>query len=158
MLTDFRKLGENDFFGNIEIPFQKLDDILKLVSEFRAGRQTKMQRLVNIKEGLFTTTSLAEIPVDAEVYSFYSKSVHELFADLGAVLLAADPSILAKTLGSARRDFNRDLTFQQHLQEYNALIKYDEHTLLSYLRGVLWRDYFAKVPKTQWPAMIEAPR
>lgn len=188
-------INRDDLFANIEFSEQNVDEMIELFEKFRSDALIQAQKFEKLRANFEFQKSTEQSAEDTlqltHINSFYSLAIHELFADLGAILLTGDPSVLAKQLNSPHRDFNRALTLEEASKEYfqsteqqraYALKRAVEkatnqppptseeilqtleqlqslhaiHPFFFYHRSLLWREYFSKAPKQQWPKMMKA--
>ncbi|MGZ3772420.1 MAG: hypothetical protein ACXVCY_01720 [Pseudobdellovibrionaceae bacterium] len=184
-----KDIDRDDLFSGIEFSDDNLDEMIELFESFESNALVQIEKYKKLKTAHDNPESTDQVEPSANeqkqmahIQSFYSKSIHELFADLGAVLLSENPSIVAHQLDSIYRDFNHNWTIDEASAEYEksmtALKKrveskflgkepsdenenqmenlYAVHSFFFYLRGVLWHQYFAKAPKSAWPKMLKA--
>lgn len=158
------EIKRDDLFADIKFSWENIDEMIAMFEKFRNDSLTQAQKLRDLQQANQENaqqTKLAEedqVPIE-QIHTFYSSAIHELFADLGTVLLTGDPSVLSSLLNSPPRDFDRTLTMDEYIKEYYALGtsgKRSPHIFFSYHRAILWQDYFSKTSKEQWPRMLKA--
>lgn len=190
-----KSINRNDLFADIEFTEQNVDETINLFEKFRSDSSIQAQKLEQLRANL-ESPKPTKLPTEdqsqmAHIRSFYSSAIHELFADLGAVLLTEDPSIVGKQLNSPYRDFNRNLTLDEASKEFSKSTElliaytlqkarekgalsspstpegtvkipeqpqslYAVHPFFFYQRNLLWRNYFSKTPKQQWPKLLKS--
>lgn len=157
-----KELNRDDLFDKIDFTWENVDQMIAFLENFRVITLIQAHKAETLKsedkenptpKDLYTNEEKSEI---SKITTFYSTAIHELFADLGAILFTGDPFVLSSLLKNNQRSFARNWSMNEYTNEYYKEKKYTPHTFFSYHREILWRDYFSKVPKQEWPKMVRA--
>lgn len=155
------ELKQDHLFGNLEINRSRVPELIATFSQFKEMQLLRASHLESLIAKYSQTlpppvNDSDELSVESDILSFYSSSIHELFADLGAVLLARDPKVIANLLDAPLRDFSRLPSVDEGYMEFLRARKYDPHTFFSHVRGDLWLNYFSRVSSEKWPQMLKS--
>jgi hypothetical protein len=147
---------------NIDALFDELEPVYKKL-EIQFSKVKKIKENLSYDEN-FISKSEKDFNLKPTITTLWASGIRELFADLGSVLTLENPSALKESLNASLRDFSQlktlnecDKEFQQLFPDIYSSVN-SEHSLFAYLRGVLWNNYFVKIPQGQrnekWPLMM----
>ncbi|MDD4975706.1 MAG: hypothetical protein PHY93_15220 [Bacteriovorax sp.] len=161
-MDQIKSLRRDDLFGKFKnITIDNVDEVTAELTTYLNTKKKLEMMLVEVKlEAIpprILETDLEDL--DPSLNGFYSTAIHELFADLGAVLSLDDPASIKNILNSDPRDFTQLRTLDVCYREYLKRQKVSAHTFFAHLRGLLWNNYFNKIPlnerKEKWPLMLK---